>query len=84
MQRKLSDPHISRGTFLSPLGSLPSLKHMRLEDMMKRRSNAVEIRRVLPHNILDGNSSYPSSAAQVGLFAITLCFSTLQGLQTWR
>ncbi|NWW00583.1 FA83G protein, partial [Machaerirhynchus nigripectus] len=45
MQRKLSDPHISRGTFLSPLGSLPSLKHMRLEDMTKRRSNAVEIRR---------------------------------------
>ncbi|NWR43306.1 FA83G protein, partial [Regulus satrapa] len=39
MQRKLSDPHISRGTFISPLGSLPSLKHMRLEDM-KRRSNA--------------------------------------------
>ncbi|NWZ46944.1 FA83G protein, partial [Haliaeetus albicilla] len=44
MQRKLSDPHISRGTFLSPLGSLPSLKHVRVEDMMKRRSNAVEIR----------------------------------------
>ncbi|NWU18870.1 FA83G protein, partial [Dyaphorophyia castanea] len=64
MQRKLSDPHISRGTFLSPLGSLPSLKHMRLEDMTKRRSNAVEIRRMLPCTILDGNSSYPSSAAQ--------------------
>uniref|UniRef100_A0A663FA15 Family with sequence similarity 83 member G n=1 Tax=Aquila chrysaetos chrysaetos TaxID=223781 RepID=A0A663FA15_AQUCH len=48
MQRKLSDPHISRGTFLSPLGSLPSLKHVRVEDMMKRRSNAVEIRCVLP------------------------------------
>ncbi|NWS12709.1 FA83G protein, partial [Pachyramphus minor] len=44
MQRKLSDPHISRGTFLSPLGSLPSLKHVRLEDVTKRRSNAVEIR----------------------------------------
>ncbi|NXM16187.1 FA83G protein, partial [Ploceus nigricollis] len=42
MQRKLSDPHISRGTFISPLGSLPSLKHMRLEDM-KRRSNAPEL-----------------------------------------
>ncbi|NXU43534.1 FA83G protein, partial [Drymodes brunneopygia] len=40
MQRKLSDPHISRGTFISPLGSLPSLKHMRLEDMTKRRSTA--------------------------------------------
>uniref|UniRef100_A0A663FBP7 Family with sequence similarity 83 member G n=1 Tax=Aquila chrysaetos chrysaetos TaxID=223781 RepID=A0A663FBP7_AQUCH len=64
MQRKLSDPHISRGTFLSPLGSLPSLKHVRVEDMMKRRSNAVEIRCVLPRTILDGNSSYPSSAAQ--------------------
>ncbi|NXE43215.1 FA83G protein, partial [Ptilorrhoa leucosticta] len=46
MRRKLSDPHISRGTFLSPLGSLPSLKHMHLEDVTKRRSNAVEIR---PH-----------------------------------
>ncbi|NXA74664.1 FA83G protein, partial [Thryothorus ludovicianus] len=39
MQRKLSDPHISRGTFISPLGSLPTLKHMHLEDMMKRSSN---------------------------------------------
>ncbi|NXC83456.1 FA83G protein, partial [Cercotrichas coryphoeus] len=38
MQRKLSDPHISRGTFISPLGSLPSLK--RLEDVTKRRSSA--------------------------------------------
>ncbi|NXQ58199.1 FA83G protein, partial [Anthoscopus minutus] len=38
-QRKLSDPHISRGTFISPLGSLPSLKHLRLEDVTKRRSN---------------------------------------------
>ncbi|KAM7039029.1 protein FAM83G [Acridotheres tristis] len=64
MQRKLSDPHISRGTFISPLGSLPSLKHMRLEDVTKRKSNAVEIRRILPRTILDGNSSYPSSAAQ--------------------
>nr|XP_009930650.1 PREDICTED: protein FAM83G [Opisthocomus hoazin] len=64
IQRKLSDPHISRGTFLSPLGSLPSLKHGRVEDMTKRRSNAVEIRCVLPRTILDGNSSYPSSAAQ--------------------
>lgn len=72
IQRKLSDPHISRGTFLSPLGSLPSLKHVRVEDMTKRRSNAVEIRCVLPRTILDGNSSYPSSAAQVGLFVITV------------
>ncbi|NXF57091.1 FA83G protein, partial [Ciccaba nigrolineata] len=44
IQRKLSDPHISRGTFLSPLGSLPSLKHVHVEDVTKRRSNAVEIR----------------------------------------
>uniref|UniRef100_A0A8B9SDW3 Family with sequence similarity 83 member G n=1 Tax=Apteryx owenii TaxID=8824 RepID=A0A8B9SDW3_APTOW len=64
IQRKLSDPHISRGTFLSPLGNLPSLKHMRAEDMAKRRSNAVEIRCVLPRTLLDGNSSYPGSAAQ--------------------
>jgi len=66
IQRKLSDPHISRGTFLSPLGSLPSLKHIRVEDMAKRRSNAVEIRCVLPRTILDGNGSYPTSATQVG------------------
>ncbi|PKU33756.1 protein fam83g [Limosa lapponica baueri] len=72
IQRKLSDPHISRGTFISPLGSLPSLKHVRVDDVTKRRSNAVEIRCVLPRTILDGNSSYPSSAAQVGLFAITI------------
>ncbi|XP_008939690.1 PREDICTED: protein FAM83G [Merops nubicus] len=64
IQRKLSDPHISRGTFISPLGSLPSLKHVRMEDVMKRRSNAVEIRCVLPRTILDGNSSYPTSATQ--------------------
>ncbi|KAM9372764.1 protein FAM83G [Phaethornis superciliosus] len=64
IQRKLSDPHISRGTFISPLGSLPSLKHVRVEDVTKRRSNAMEIRCVLPHAILDGNSSYPSSATQ--------------------
>ncbi|NXS52058.1 FA83G protein, partial [Brachypteracias leptosomus] len=44
MQRKLSDPHITRGSFISPLGSLPSLKHVRLEDVTKRRSSAVEIR----------------------------------------
>ncbi|XP_010079450.1 PREDICTED: protein FAM83G [Pterocles gutturalis] len=64
MQRKLSDPHISRGSFLSPLGSLPSLKHVRMEDVMKRRSNAMEIRCVLPRTVLDGNSSYPSSTTQ--------------------
>ncbi|XP_071427650.1 protein FAM83G [Pithys albifrons albifrons] len=64
MQRKLSDPHITRGTFLSPLGSLPSLKHVRVEDMTKRRSSAMEIRHVLPRTVLDGNSSYPSSATQ--------------------
>ncbi|NXE28594.1 FA83G protein, partial [Ardeotis kori] len=52
MQRKLSDPHISRGTFLSPLGSLPSLKHVRVEDMTKRRSNAVEIRLVTHLSLL--------------------------------
>ncbi|NWR88341.1 FA83G protein, partial [Furnarius figulus] len=52
MQRKLSDPHISRGTFLSPLGSLPSLKQVRLEDVTKRRSNAMEIRRSSPLSLL--------------------------------
>uniref|UniRef100_A0A8C5TS74 Scaffolding anchor of CK1 domain-containing protein n=1 Tax=Malurus cyaneus samueli TaxID=2593467 RepID=A0A8C5TS74_9PASS len=56
MQRKLSDPHISRGTFISPLGSLPSLKHLRMEEMNRRRSNAVEIRPMLPRSLLDGPS----------------------------
>lgn len=84
MQRKLSDPHISRGTFISPLGSLPSLKHLRLEDMTKRRSTAVEIRPMLPRILLDGNSSYPSSAAQVGRSAVTYVSPPYKGLQTWR
>ncbi|NWY92651.1 FA83G protein, partial [Loxia curvirostra] len=48
MQRKLSDPHISRGTFISPLGSLPSLKHLRLEDMTKRRSTALTVSLLSP------------------------------------
>ncbi|NXA00424.1 FA83G protein, partial [Nesospiza acunhae] len=48
MQRKLSDPHISRGTFISPLGSLPSLKHLRLEDVTKRRSTALTVSPLSP------------------------------------
>ncbi|NWY30926.1 FA83G protein, partial [Pheucticus melanocephalus] len=48
MQRKLSDPHISRGTFISPLGSLPSLKHLRLEDVTKRRSTALTVSLLSP------------------------------------
>ncbi|NXC50503.1 FA83G protein, partial [Penelope pileata] len=52
IQRKLSDPHITRGSFLSPLGSLPSPKHIRMEDVTKRRSNAVEIRSHFPFSAL--------------------------------
>ncbi|NWZ09785.1 FA83G protein, partial [Agelaius phoeniceus] len=53
MQRKLSDPHISRGTFISPLGSLPSLKHL---DMTKRRSTALTVSLLSPPQ---GTHIYP-------------------------
>ncbi|XP_019368230.1 PREDICTED: protein FAM83G isoform X3 [Gavialis gangeticus] len=42
LPRKLSDPHISRGTFVSPLGSLPSAKNLSLEDMSAKWKKAVE------------------------------------------
>ncbi|NWI02530.1 FA83G protein, partial [Tichodroma muraria] len=48
MQRKLSDPHISRGTFISPLGSLPSLKHMRLEDQHPSNSQSSPLSLLFP------------------------------------
>ncbi|NXQ25212.1 FA83G protein, partial [Alaudala cheleensis] len=48
MQRKLSDPHISRGTFISPLGSLPSLKHLRLEDVTKRSNTSSPLSLLFP------------------------------------
>uniref|UniRef100_A0A8C0JAX6 Family with sequence similarity 83 member G n=1 Tax=Chelonoidis abingdonii TaxID=106734 RepID=A0A8C0JAX6_CHEAB len=36
LQRKMSDPHISRGTYVSPLGSLQSPPNLRLEDAVQR------------------------------------------------
>uniref|UniRef100_A0A7M4G1F1 Family with sequence similarity 83 member G n=1 Tax=Crocodylus porosus TaxID=8502 RepID=A0A7M4G1F1_CROPO len=67
LPRKLSDPHISRGTFVSPLGSLPSAKNLSLEDMSAKWKKAVEeIRCVLrrgssPHPTLDGHGPYASN-----------------------
>ncbi|XP_019368228.1 PREDICTED: protein FAM83G isoform X1 [Gavialis gangeticus] len=70
LPRKLSDPHISRGTFVSPLGSLPSAKNLSLEDMSAKWKKAVEeIRCVLRrgsslHPTLDGHGPYASNAMQ--------------------
>uniref|UniRef100_A0A8C0JB49 Family with sequence similarity 83 member G n=1 Tax=Chelonoidis abingdonii TaxID=106734 RepID=A0A8C0JB49_CHEAB len=41
LQRKMSDPHISRGTYVSPLGSLQSPPNLRLEDAVQRRDDAL-------------------------------------------
>ncbi|XP_019368231.1 PREDICTED: protein FAM83G isoform X4 [Gavialis gangeticus] len=71
LPRKLSDPHISRGTFVSPLGSLPSAKNLSLEDMSAKWKKAVEeIRCVLRrgsslHPTLDGHGPYASNAMQI-------------------
>uniref|UniRef100_A0A8C0JAR5 Family with sequence similarity 83 member G n=1 Tax=Chelonoidis abingdonii TaxID=106734 RepID=A0A8C0JAR5_CHEAB len=42
LQRKMSDPHISRGTYVSPLGSLQSPPNLRLEDAVQRRDDVTE------------------------------------------
>nr|XP_056722296.1 protein FAM83G [Euleptes europaea] len=72
LQRKLSEPHVSRGTFVSPLGSpLPSLS-AGLEEAgrRRRRSDSVEeIRCVLgrgrsPRALPDGYITCPSNAPQ--------------------
>uniref|UniRef100_A0A8C3T807 Family with sequence similarity 83 member G n=1 Tax=Chelydra serpentina TaxID=8475 RepID=A0A8C3T807_CHESE len=43
LQRKMSDPHISRGTYVSPLGSLQSPPNVRLKDADQRRDEATEV-----------------------------------------
>uniref|UniRef100_A0A8C0QR04 Family with sequence similarity 83 member G n=1 Tax=Chelonoidis abingdonii TaxID=106734 RepID=A0A8C0QR04_CHEAB len=43
LQRKMSDPHISRGTYVSPLGSLQSPPNLRLEDAVQRRDDVTEV-----------------------------------------
>uniref|UniRef100_A0A8C8S876 Family with sequence similarity 83 member G n=1 Tax=Pelusios castaneus TaxID=367368 RepID=A0A8C8S876_9SAUR len=43
LQRKMSDPHISRGTYVSPLGSLQRLQNVSLEDAVKTRHSTTEV-----------------------------------------
>uniref|UniRef100_A0A8C4Y3Q1 Family with sequence similarity 83 member G n=1 Tax=Gopherus evgoodei TaxID=1825980 RepID=A0A8C4Y3Q1_9SAUR len=43
LQRKMSDPHISRGTYVSPLGSLQSPPNLRLEDAVQRQDDVTEV-----------------------------------------
>ncbi|XP_067390461.1 protein FAM83G [Emydura macquarii macquarii] len=70
LQRKMSDPHISRGTYVSPLESLPQLQNVISEAVLKRRNDATEeIRCVLrtgssPPAALDGNGTQGSKAVQ--------------------
>ncbi|KAM9125804.1 protein FAM83G [Pangshura tecta] len=70
LQRKMSDPHISRGTYVSPLGSLKSPPNLRLEDAVQRRDDVTEvIRCVLEkgtrlHAAVDGKGGLASKAGQ--------------------
>ncbi|TFK10476.1 Protein FAM83G [Platysternon megacephalum] len=70
LQRKMSDPHVSRGTYVSPLGSLQSPPNLRLEDGVQRRDDVTEvIRCVLEkgnslHTVLDGKGAVASKAGQ--------------------
>lgn len=76
LQRKLSEPFMSRGTFVSPLGSpQPPMLGMGLEEAYQRRrhSDSVEDIRCLlgkgrnPHAFPGGYITCSSSAPQVGL-----------------
>ncbi|XP_015264994.1 PREDICTED: protein FAM83G [Gekko japonicus] len=79
LQRKLSEPHVSRGTFVSPLGSPQPVLHVGLEEAsrQRRRNNSIEeIRCVLgrgrsPRPLPDGYNTCPSNAPQVGLSVVT-------------
>ncbi|XP_073217893.1 protein FAM83G [Lepidochelys kempii] len=70
LQRKMSDPHISRGTYVSPLGSLQSPPNVRLEDTGLRRDDATEVIRCVlgtgnsPRAVLDGKGALASKAGQ--------------------
>ncbi|CAM4630234.1 unnamed protein product, partial [Caretta caretta] len=70
LQRKMSDPHISRGTYVSPLGSLQSPPNVRLEDTGLRRDDATEVIRCVlgtgnsPRAVLDGKGALASKARQ--------------------
>ncbi|XP_053133147.1 protein FAM83G [Hemicordylus capensis] len=72
LQRKLSEPHMSRGTFVSPLGSPQPILSVGLNEAFqsRRRSDSVEeIRCVLGrghnlHALPDGHITCPSNAPQ--------------------
>ncbi|XP_038275018.1 protein FAM83G [Dermochelys coriacea] len=70
LQRKMSDPHISRGTYVSPLGSLQSPPNVRLEDVDLRGDDATEVIRCVlgtgnsPRAVLDGKGALASKAGQ--------------------
>ncbi|KAG6935050.1 family with sequence similarity 83 member G, partial [Chelydra serpentina] len=70
LQRKMSDPHISRGTYVSPLGSLQSPPNVRLKDADQRRDEATEVIRCVlgrgtsPRAVLDGKGALASKAGQ--------------------
>ncbi|KAL8175315.1 UNVERIFIED_CONTAM: hypothetical protein K2H54_019464 [Gekko kuhli] len=79
LQRKLSEPHMSRGTFVSPLGSPQPMPSVGLEEAgrQRRRNNSTEeIRCVLgggrsPRALPDVYNTCPSNAPQVGLSVVT-------------
>ncbi|XP_039348236.1 protein FAM83G [Mauremys reevesii] len=70
LQRKMSDPHISRGTYVSPLGSLQSPPNLRLEDAVQRRDDVTEVIRCVLEKgtslrtALDGKGALASKAGQ--------------------
>ncbi|XP_050823221.1 protein FAM83G [Gopherus flavomarginatus] len=63
LQRKMSDPHISRGTYVSPLGSLQSPPNLRLEDTVQRRDDVTEVIRCVLEKV-DGKEALASKARQ--------------------
>lgn len=79
LQRKLSEPHMSRGTFVSPLGSPQPVLSMSLEEAgrRRRRNNSLEETRCVlgrgrsPRALPDGYITCSSNAPQVGLSVVT-------------
>nr|XP_020670282.1 protein FAM83G isoform X1 [Pogona vitticeps] len=72
LQRKLSEPHMSRGTFVSPLGSPQPTLGLALEEARQKRregDGGEDARRVLGrghhrHALPDGYNTCPSNAPQ--------------------
>lgn len=74
IQRKLSEPHMSRGTFVSPLGSPQPMVSPGLDERRRNSDSLEEIRFVLGRgrNPASPNSyiTCPSNAPQVGLSVV--------------